>query len=144
MTIATDFSLWAGLSGGLLIGLSAALLILLNGNIAGISGIVGGLLKKWDRSAPWRVCFLVGMVGGGVLYTAWQGTPLDVRLSTPTALTITAGLLVGFGARLGSGCTSGHGVCGLARLSPRSVVATLTFMLMAMLTVLVMRHVLPA
>jgi uncharacterized protein len=144
MTIASDFSLWAGLSGGLLIGLSAAMLILLNGNIAGISGIVGSLLKKWDPSAPWRLCFLFGMLGGGVLYTAWQGAPLPVTLNTPAALTITAGLLVGFGARLGSGCTSGHGVCGLARLSPRSIAATLTFMAMAMLTVFVMRHVLSA
>ncbi len=139
-----EFSWTAGLGGGLLIGAAAALLIVANGSIAGISGIVGGLLKRWDGSAAWRLAFLAGLLLGGVAAASWGGFPLGPGLDRPLPLLAVAGLLVGFGTRLGSGCTSGHGVCGLARLSPRSLVATLTFMGTAALTVFIMRHVLEA
>jgi uncharacterized membrane protein YedE/YeeE len=139
-----EFSWTAGLGGGLLIGAAAALLIVANGSIAGISGIVGGLLKRWDDSATWRLAFVAGLLLGGVAAVSWGGFALGPGLQRPLPLLVVAGLLVGFGTRLGSGCTSGHGVCGLARLSPRSLVATLTFMGTAALTVFVVRHVLEA
>ncbi|MFZ9585900.1 MAG: YeeE/YedE family protein [Pseudohongiellaceae bacterium] len=136
-----EFSVATGLGGGLLIGLAAALLIVANGNIAGISGIAGTLLRKWDGSTVWRLLFVIGLLAGGVLVPWVSGTPLTMTVDVPTPLLMLAGLLVGFGTRLGSGCTSGHGVCGLARLSPRSLVATVTFMLCAAVTVYVVRHV---
>ncbi|MEY3659217.1 MAG: hypothetical protein RLZZ169_42 [Pseudomonadota bacterium] len=136
-----EFSVATGLGGGLLIGLAAALLIVANGNIAGISGIAGTLLRKWDGSTVWRLLFVIGLLAGGVLVPWVSGTPLTMTVDVPTPLLMLAGLLVGFGTRLGSGCTSGHGVCGLARLSPRSLVATATFMLCAAVTVYVVRHV---
>jgi uncharacterized protein len=136
-----EFSVATGLGGGLLIGLATALLIVANGNIAGISGIAGTLLRKWDGSTVWRLLFVIGLLAGGVLVPWVSGTPLTMTVDVPTPLLMLAGLLVGFGTRLGSGCTSGHGVCGLARLSPRSLVATATFMLCAAVTVYVVRHV---
>ena len=136
-----EFSVATGLGGGLLIGLATALLIVANGNIAGISGIAGTLLRKWDGSTVWRLLFVIGLLAGGVLVPWVSGTPLTMTVDVPTPLLMLAGLLVGFGTRLGSGCTSGHGVCGLARLSPRSLVATVTFMLCAAVTVYVVRHV---
>jgi uncharacterized protein len=130
-----------GLIGGSLIGLAAVLLLAINGRIAGVSGILGGLLVptgKDDRA--WRGAFLFGLIAGAALYGAWRGSlPLQMEVHGPV-LAI-AGLLVGIGTRLGSGCTSGHGVCGLARRSPRSLLATLSFMAAAMLTVYFTRHI---
>ena len=127
-------------AGGLVIGLSVALLLLFSGRIAGISGILGGLLVR--RPGPeqrWRAAFVFGLLASPVLYGLAVAPPLTV-VATPLVQLILAGILVGFGARLGSGCTSGHGICGLARLSPRSIVATLIFMGAGITTVLVLRH----
>lgn len=128
------------LSGGLLIGAAAALLLLANGRIAGISGIAGGLLRRPDGDTGWRVAFLLGLLAGPLLLTLLQGHPPQVTILASTPVLILAGLLVGFGTRLGSGCTSGHGVCGLARLSPRSIAAVCTFMVTAAATVFAVRH----
>jgi len=141
MTMIAEFSPATGLLGGVLIGLAAAVLLLCNGKIAGISGILSGL---WTRGSPerqWRQLFIIGLLAGGFLTPLLVGRPLDTFIAAPAWLTVCAGLLVGFGTRLGNGCTSGHGICGLARLSVRSLVATLTFMATAMLTVFIMRHV---
>jgi uncharacterized membrane protein YedE/YeeE len=137
-----DFTPISGFAGGLLIGLAAALMLLLNGRVAGISGIVGGLLTLRLRDTAWRAAFVAGLVIGALAYlsTADQTTPVRVITSLPAILV--GGLLVGFGTRLGSGCTSGHGLCGMARLSGRSVAATATFFGVAMLTVFVTRHIL--
>ena len=137
-----DFTPISGFAGGLLIGLAAALMLLLNGRVAGISGIVGGLLTLKLRDTAWRAAFVAGLVIGALAYlsTADQTTPVRVITSLPAILV--GGLLVGFGTRLGSGCTSGHGLCGMARLSGRSVAATATFFGVAMLTVFVTRHIL--
>jgi len=124
-----------GLLGGALIGSAAALLLAVHGRIAGISGILGGLITSRERSErSWRLAFLVGLITGPALYRLFYGAlPLQLEADVPTLLA--AGLLVGFGTRLGSGCTSGHGVCGLARLSPRSLMATITFMSLGIATV---------
>lgn len=137
-----SFSPLSALAGGAIIGLAAALLLFAEGRIAGISGIVGGLLQrsgaaKGDRA--WRVAFASGLIAAPFIYRVFAELP-ESRIDASWALLILAGLLVGFGSRLGSGCTSGHGVCGLSRLSPRSLVATLSFMGMGFLTVFVMRH----
>lgn len=135
------FTPWSALIGGALIGLAAAMLVLLNGRIAGISGILGGLLRPVSSDVAWRVAFVLGLVGSPWVYglvTAWPVPRIDAGY---TALVV-AGLLVGVGTRYGSGCTSGHGVCGLSRLSPRSLVATVAFMAAGFLTVFVLRHVL--
>jgi hypothetical protein len=129
-----------GLAGGALIGTSAALLLIANGRIAGISGIVARLLGHPDRDTPWRSAFLLGLVLGPVVYAAAAGGWPAVRIAAPWPVLIIAGLLVGFGTRLGSGCTSGHGVCGLARLSGRSAAAVATFMAVAVFTVVATRH----
>jgi uncharacterized membrane protein YedE/YeeE len=123
-----DANVIGGLTGGVLIGVAAALLLALTGRIAGISGILGGLIASRERGEKlWRAAFLVGLVIGPALYRLFYGAlPLELQAEGPPL--IAAGLLVGFGTRLGAGCTSGHGVCGLARLSPRSLAATLTFM----------------
>ncbi len=136
-----NFLLVAGLAGGAAIGLGAAVMLYFNGRIAGISGILGGLLQKVSSDTVWRLAFLLGMPAGVWLTTLLRGTPLTIELDASPPLLIIAGVLVGFGTRLGSGCTSGHGVCGLARLSPRSLAATGTFMAVAAITVYVMRHV---
>jgi len=137
-----DFTPMSGFAGGLLIGSAVALMLLLNGRVAGISSIVGGLLTLRLRDAAWRAAFVAGLIIGALAYlwTADQTTPVRVLASLPAILV--GGLLVGFGTRLGSGCTSGHGLCGMARLSRRSVVSTATFFGVAMLTVFVTRHVL--
>jgi hypothetical protein len=124
-----------GLIGGALIGSAAALLLAFNGRIAGISGILGGLITSRARSErAWRVAFLVGLITAPALYRLfYEALPLQLEADVPTLLA--AGLLVGFGTRLGAGCTSGHGVCGLARLSPRSLTATVTFMSLGIATV---------
>ncbi len=126
--------------GGVLVGLSAVLLWLANGRIAGISGIVGGLLTPQTRDVGWRVAFILGLVAGPLLYAIVAASLPSIAVTSSTGLLIAGGLLVGFGTRLGSGCTSGHGVCGLARLSPRSVVATGVFLTAAIATVFVTRY----
>lgn len=131
--------LWP-LSGGLLIGLSAALYLLLNGRVAGISGLAAtaaGLGRGGQPPLAWA--FITGILIGAALGSAFIRTP-EIIITSSIAVLVAGGLLVGFGTRLGSGCTSGHGVCGLARLSPRSIAATATFMVVAGLTVLVARH----
>lgn len=131
-----------GLLGGIAIGLAALLLLWGSGRIAGISGIVGGLLPggaSGDRT--WRLAFVLGLIVGAGVYGFSRGG-LVLQMQAEGWLLIVAGLLVGIGTRLGAGCTSGHGVCGLARRSPRSLIATLTFMAVAVLTVFVTRHVL--
>ena len=134
------FTPFSALLGGLLIGLSAALMVLLKGRIAGISGIVGGLLQHPSRyEAGWRIAFIAGLLLAPWLYQHFAQLPAP-QLQTGWMPQLLAGLLVGFGSRLGSGCTSGHGVCGLSRLSPRSLAATLTFMGSGMVTVFVSRH----
>ncbi len=126
--------------GGVLIGLSVALLWLGNGRVAGISGIVGGLWTPSTGDIAWRIVFIVGLIAAPLLYRAGGGALPPIVVPLPWPLIIAAGLLVGFGTRLGGGCTSGHGVCGLARLSPRSLVATAVFMATAMVTSFVLRH----
>lgn len=133
------FTPWASLAGGMLIGLAAALLILFNGRIAGISGILGGLLRPRSGDLGWRIAFLAGLIGTPVLFSLWQTLP-PVQIAAGTPALIVAGLLVGVGVRYGAGCTSGHGVCGLSRLSPRSLAATCAFMAAGFLTVYLLRH----
>ena len=133
------FTPWAALAGGMLIGLAAALLILFNGRIAGISGILGGLLRPRSGDLGWRIAFLAGLIGTPLLYPLWQALP-PVQIDAGTPALIVAGLLVGVGVRYGAGCTSGHGVCGLSRLSPRSLAATMAFMAAGFLTVYLLRH----
>ena len=123
-----NFTPWPALAGGALIGLAAALLLWLNGRIAGISGIVNGAMNGPRGDTAWRVLFILGLIVGAGTWL-WLAPPAFIaRSNYPLGLIIAAGLLVGFGTRLGSGCTSGHGVCGIARLSPRSIAATLVFM----------------
>ncbi len=129
------------LIGGVLIGLASAVFILANGRIAGISGILGGLLRPSRGDVQWRIAFLLGMIAAPALVYAFM--PYEApTIDADTATLIIAGVLVGVGTRYGSGCTSGHGVCGLSRLSPRSLVATLAFMGSGMAIVFVMRHLL--
>ena len=127
------------LAGGLLIGAAAGLVVLFCGRIAGISGILGGLLKRQSADKPWRFAFIAGLVLSPLVFQLFSALPA-IDIDASWGRLVLAGLLVGLGARLGSGCTSGHGVCGLSRLSPRSLVATLVFMLTAMLTVGMMGH----
>ena len=131
-------SFLASLAGGALIGLSAGLLLLLNGRVAGISGIVGGLFKAIDARLVTNAAFVIGLLLGPLLFLTMFGASPVVRIETPLPWLGIAGLLVGFGTRLGSGCTSGHGILGLARLSPRSMVAVAVFLSMAMATVYLM------
>lgn len=135
----TPFEPLAGLLGGLLIGLSVVLLLLTLGRIAGISGIAAGAITQKGTERFWRLAFLVGIVLSAVLYIVFTGT-LQVQTQMSSGYLVVAGLLVGFGTRLGSGCTSGHGVAGLSRLSKRSIVATLTFMAAAIITTNLIRH----
>lgn len=135
------FTPWSSLLGGIMIGVAAAALLLLNGRIAGISGILGGLLRPVRGDAAWRAAFIAGLIFAPAFY-GWFA-----RLPAPTIeagypMLLLAGLLVGAGTRYGSGCTSGHGVCGLARLSPRSLAATAAFMAAGFVTVFVVRHLL--
>ena len=133
------FTPWSALAGGVLIGIAAAMFVLLNGRIAGISGVLGGLLAPSRGDIAWRVAFVLGIVVAPWAYAivaAWPTPRIDAG---PGALVV-AGLLVGIGTRYGSGCTSGHGVCGLSRLSPRSLVATAAFMGAGFATVYVIRH----
>lgn len=135
-----NFTPISALIGGSLIGLAATLLLLLNGRIAGISGIVGGALKRPTGDTAWRWWFTAGLLITGVAALALS--PVQPRTDFPLSMVAIAGFIVGIGTRLGSGCTSGHGVCGMARLSGRSIVATITFLITGMLTVaLVTSHI---
>ncbi len=129
----------ASLLGGLFIGLAASLLWVMNGRIAGISGIIGNLASAPARDIGWRVAFLLGLILAPMVYAA-AVVPPGIRIDASIPEIIAGGLLVGFGTRLGGGCTSGHGVCGIARLSPRSIVATIVFMASGMITVYAIRH----
>ena len=133
------FTPWTSLTGGLLIGLAAALFVLLNGRIAGISGVLGGLFKPTRGDLGWRVAFIGGLIGAPLVYAIFSTLP-SVQIDAGYGALLVAGFLVGVGTRLGSGCTSGHGVCGLSRLSARSLVATATFMAAGFVTVFVLRH----
>ena len=133
------FTPWSALAGGVLIGLAAALLALLNGRIAGISGVLGGLLQPVRGDIGWRAAFIAGLVGAPLVYALFAALPA-VQIDAGYGALVVAGLLVGVGTRYGSGCTSGHGVCGLSRLSPRSLVATASFMGAGFVTVFLLRH----
>lgn len=134
------FTPWSALSGGVLIGLAAALFLLVNGRIAGISGIVGGLLTPARGDIAWRVAFVAGMVAAPLAWLAVTTLP-SIRIDAGYPMLIAAGLIVGISTRYGAGCTSGHGVCGISRLSPRSLLATVAFMATGFGTVYVLRHV---
>ena len=135
------FTPWASLAGGILIGLATALLLLANGRVAGISGILGGLLRPSRGDIAWRVTFILGLF---VAPLAWltMGAMPPAQIDHSPALLAAGGLLVGVGTRFGNGCTSGHGVCGIARLSPRSLLATVCFLAAGFVTVFIVRHVL--
>ncbi|SFM56552.1 YeeE/YedE family protein [Marinobacter zhejiangensis] len=138
-----SFTPGTALAGGLMIGVAATLLLLANGRIAGISGILGTLLRPTRGDIGWRVAFLAGLIGAPSLWLlAGDLPPIQIDASYP--MLIVAGLIVGVGTRYGSGCTSGHGVCGISRLSPRSLVATLTFMAAGFATVYLIRHIIGA
>ena len=142
MTIAWDtFTPSASLAGGMLVGVAAAMFVLLNGRIAGISGVLGGLLKPASGDVGWRIAFVLGLVGAPLAYALFASVPIP-RIDAGSARLVVAGLLVGLGTRYGSGCTSGHGVCGLSRLSLRSLAATAAFLAAGFATVFVARHLL--
>lgn len=134
------FTPWTSLAGGMLIGVAAASLILLNGRIAGVSGIVGGVLRAARADRPWRLAFVAGLLLAAPLWRLFATLSPAPPIAVPATLVL-AGLLVGLGTRYGGGCTSGHGVCGLARRSPRSLAATGVFMAAGAVTVAVLRHV---
>jgi hypothetical protein len=134
-----NFTPWNAAGGGLLIGLAAAVLVLFNGRIAGISGILGGLFRAPPGDAGWRIAFLAGLVAAPVLYGLFAALP-TATIDASEGTLVVAGLLVGVGSRYGGGCTSGHGVCGISRLSPRSLIATATFMAAGFITVYLVRH----
>lgn len=144
----SNFTPWTALAGGALIGLASAIFVLFNGRIAGISGIIGGLIKPRDinlsaSDTGWRIAFIAGLVLAPLIWQLFAVLP-NIQIDTSTSILIAAGLITGFGTRYGSGCTSGHGVCGISRLSPRAVVATLIFMSFGFLTVYISRHLLGA
>jgi uncharacterized membrane protein YedE/YeeE len=133
------FTPWTSLAGGLTIGAAAAAFVLFNGRVAGISGILGGLLRPVRGDIAWRLAFLLGLIGAPLVYVLFAELPVVTVAADDLTLTV-AGLLVGLGTRYGAGCTSGHGVCGLSRRSPRSLAATAAFMLAGFAIVFVMRH----
>ena len=137
----TAFTPWSSLGGGVLIGIAVAMFVLLNGRIAGISGVLGGLLKPHRDDIGWRLAFVVGLLTAPLLYLLFGKLPRP-QIDAGYAALVLAGLLVGVGTRYGSGCTSGHGVCGLSRLSGRSLAATAAFMGAGFTTVFVIRHLL--
>lgn len=134
-----NFTPWTSLAGGLLIGLATVLFLIFNGRIAGVSGIVGGLLNPKRGDISWRIAFVSGLVLSSLAFALVFPLPI-IHVEANYQLLILAGLLVGIGTRYGSGCTSGHGVCGLSRRSPRSIVATIAFMLAGFVTVYIVRH----
>jgi uncharacterized membrane protein YedE/YeeE len=137
-----NFTPLAALLGGILIGLSASAMLLLEGKIAGISGICAGVISPAKGETAWKAWFIAGLLAGGVLLRIFLPRAFDFGIIRPQRTLVTAGLLVGFGTRLGNGCTSGHGVCGIGRLSPRSMVATMTFIASGVATVYLVNHVL--
>ena len=137
-----DFTPLPALLGGALIGLAASLLLLTHGKVAGISGIYGGVLRRGTSDRGFRIAFLAGLVAAGAVVRLVFPSAFATTWSAALPITLAAGVLVGFGTQLGNGCTSGHGVCGISRLSARSLVATLTFMATGIVTVYVVRHVL--
>lgn len=136
-----NFTPIPSLIGGILIGLAAGAMLLFDGKIAGISGIVGGLLRPVAGETLWRGCFIAGLLAGGLLLRLLDPAAYAFTLQRSAGAIVLAGLLVGFGTRLGNGCTSGHGVCGISRLSPRSIIATVTFIAVGALTVFIVNHV---
>ena len=145
-TMSIDWGAFSPLSatiGGVLIGVAVAMLVLLNGRVAGISGIVGGLLRPAPGDLAWRFAFIAGLIAAPLLFSAAGKSPtIAIDAGFPTV--VIAGLIVGLGTRYGAGCTSGHGVCGVSRLSPRSIVATLAFMASGFATVFIVRHLIGA
>lgn len=137
----SNFTPYSALIGGVIIGLSSALLLLFNGKICGVSGITGNILLFKQRDTLWRVMFFTGLVCGGVVSFTLLPTTKVFVVDTSMATIVCAGLLVGYGTRLGNGCTSGHGVCGMSRFSKRSILATCVFMLCGMATVYIVKHV---
>jgi len=133
------FTPWLSFTGGLLIGVATAMFLLFNGRIAGISGILGGLFKSTPSDIAWRIAFVLGLLIAPLVYGLAAPLPL-VSIDADFISLLVAGLLVGIGTRYGSGCTSGHGVCGLSRLSPRSLVATISFIMAGFITVYFVRH----
>ncbi|HCE4790041.1 TPA: YeeE/YedE family protein [Vibrio parahaemolyticus] len=131
---------WESLFGGILLGISATILLLVNGKIAGISGIMNGIMSPKRGDYSWRLLFAVGMIAGGLISVLMLGVAVPSTANLSLGMVIAAGLLVGIGTRLGNGCTSGHGICGMGRLSKRSIVATCVFMAVAGLTVFVRLH----
>ena len=140
MYINLDSVPWHAAAGGLMIGAAVTLLLLFNGRIAGISGIVGGLYRMQQGDISWRVAFILGLVLSAVIWKFFFVLP-EIAIETNYTMLALAGFLVGYGTRLGSGCTSGHGVCGISRRSPRSIAATTVFMLAGFMTVYLIRHV---
>jgi uncharacterized protein len=138
-----SFTPWTAAAGGVIIGIAAAIFVLVIGRPAGISGIVGGLLRPNLPDIPWRLAFLAGLVVAPTVYGAFVYLP-SIKIEASYSTLIIAGLLVGVGTRYAGGCTSGHGVCGLSRLSPRSLVATLLFMAAGFITVYILRHLISA
>ena len=134
------FTPWSSFAGGLLIGVAVAAFVLIHGRIAGISGILGGLLRPAGQDVGWRIAFVVGLLAAPALYALFARLP-SATIEAGFPVMVIAGLLVGVGTRYGAGCTSGHGVCGISRLSPRSLIATLAFMTAGFATVFVIRHV---
>ncbi len=134
-----NFTPWTALAGGALIGLASAIFVLFNGRIAGITGILGGLLRPKLRDIGWRLAFIIGLTVAPFAWLLFAPLP-DIQIEASNTLLALAGLIVGIGTRYGSGCTSGHGVCGISRLSPRSIIATLAFMASGVITVYVVRH----
>ncbi|WP_145520178.1 YeeE/YedE family protein [Yersinia mollaretii] len=135
----TNFTPYSALAGGALLGIAITILWLWNGRIAGISGILGGLVQPKTGDVAWRVAFIIGLIVSPLAYSLFTELP-TIEIDAGLPLLILAGLLVGIGTRYGAGCTSGHGVCGLARFSPRSLVATLSFMFTGFITVWFVRH----
>ncbi|HEX2727410.1 MAG TPA: YeeE/YedE family protein [Beijerinckiaceae bacterium] len=135
------FTPWSSFGGGILIGVAAAMLLLFNGRIAGVSGIVGGLLAPRGGDIAWRIAFVLGLLLAAVAFVPFGKMPMP-RIEAGFGMLVAAGLLVGIGTSYASGCTSGHGVCGLSRLSPRSLAATVAFMGAGIVTVFVVRHLL--
>lgn len=141
MDYVTQFTPYRGLIGGVLIGLSAVLFLGLNGRIAGMSNLVHGLCPPKKPIPTWRITFLLGLFVGGLSFYVFPMIQFQLRTHYPFYILLIAGFLVGMGTRLGNGCTSGHGVCGIARLSRRSIVATVTFVLFGILATYLLRHI---
>lgn len=137
----SNFTPWSSLAGGIVLGIASALFVLANGRILGISGIIGGLVKRRPGDSGWRIAFVLGLLAAPAVWSLFA-PPAAARIDAGWLAVVAAGLLVGVGTRYGAGCTSGHGVCGLSRLSPRSLAATIAFMAAGFATVFVVRHLL--